>query len=202
MPDLLNFLATIIIATLLYFFRHALLFLLTPRGIPYIPSWPDPVPLLGDFPRLYSHTKETWCFNTFTDLSARTLGPICQFTLGFFRTMVVVSDYEAMSDLLTRQQGALDQAEFVRKVFATTIPECQISLTTGDKWRYHRRVAGYATTPKNLARMMPKVNEAVTDLIGLMEVKRAKAGDRPWASRMDLNWVTLVSRLFAFMNSS
>lgn len=66
----------------LYLSRHYVLALLTPRGLPGIPSYPDPKPIAGDLMRLIRTIKQTRSFRPFFDGVASDLGPIGQVRLG------------------------------------------------------------------------------------------------------------------------
>lgn len=71
---------------LAYILRKPLLRLITPRGIPDVPAFPNPSPLLGDLPAFTKVLKETGSFSAFFDKTARELGPIAQVRLSYLTT--------------------------------------------------------------------------------------------------------------------
>ena len=72
----------------LFIFRHAILRLLTPRGISDIPAYPDPKPFWGDLLRFQASMKANGGFSNCFDDMAKDLGVISQIRLGFFKTYV------------------------------------------------------------------------------------------------------------------
>ena len=71
---------SIVLFALVILLRRPLLRLLTPRGLPDIPAYPDPKPFWGDLHLLRGSTPFTFIF----DKVGKDLGPIAQFRLGFF----------------------------------------------------------------------------------------------------------------------
>jgi hypothetical protein len=71
---------------LAYILRKPLLRLVTPRGIPDVPAFPNPSPLLGDLPMITKVIKETGSFSAFFDKAARELGPIAQVRMSYLMT--------------------------------------------------------------------------------------------------------------------
>jgi hypothetical protein len=73
---------TIVAAAILalYLLQRWLKFL-TPKGIPGMPAYPDPYPILGDVPRMAAHIKKHRKFSHLFDQMGRDLGPISQLKL-------------------------------------------------------------------------------------------------------------------------
>lgn len=71
---------------ILFLYRHALLRLLTPRGIPGVPAYPNPKPLWGDLQFFQASMQEHGGFSKCFDDMATDLGVISQLRLGFFKT--------------------------------------------------------------------------------------------------------------------
>jgi hypothetical protein len=59
---------------------------LTPKGIPGIPAYPDPKPIWGDIPRMKQAIETHGGFSPCFDDMAKDLGVISQLRLGFFKT--------------------------------------------------------------------------------------------------------------------
>lgn len=82
----MSLIGLIALLPLLYLGGRYLLILITPFGLPGIPCYPDPVPVLGDLPRLIRSIKANHGFRVFFDGVARDLGPIAQVRVGFGKT--------------------------------------------------------------------------------------------------------------------
>lgn len=74
------------IPTLVYLFWRPLVRLLTPKGIPDVPSYPDPKPFWGDIHRFKASIEKHGGFSRCFDDIAKDLGVMSQLRLGFFKT--------------------------------------------------------------------------------------------------------------------
>lgn len=70
----------------IYLLRKPFLRLITPRGIPGIPTLPSPAPLTGDIPWLAKTGKTTEGMTRIMDVVAKELGPIAQIRISFLDT--------------------------------------------------------------------------------------------------------------------
>jgi hypothetical protein len=59
---------------------------LTPQGVPGIPAYPNPTPILGDLGRVVQAVKKFNCFGPLVDQLAQDLGPIAQLRISFLQT--------------------------------------------------------------------------------------------------------------------
>ncbi|KAK4684370.1 hypothetical protein P7C73_g5809, partial [Tremellales sp. Uapishka_1] len=175
----------------LYLLRKPLLALLVPPALPDIPYYKDSSPIVGDIPRLTRIIKSTRTFSTFFDGACKDLGVICQVRFGIFGRIVLVTDYQEISNLLLYRTAAIDRAEFTTKVFACIFPAALIGLPTNDVWRHHKRILGFAMTSKYLSLTTPKANEPIKDLIELWKLKAEKAGGRSWDAMKDMDAATM-----------
>ncbi|ORY21756.1 cytochrome P450 [Naematelia encephala] len=176
---------------ILWFGRRWILSLLTPRSIPGIPAYPDPVPVLGDIPRLAASMKATNGFIGFMDKVAKDLGPIAQVRISFLNTMVVVTDYQSIDNILTKQTQHCDRDSHTIKAFRTILPRALISLPTNDMWKHHRRIIGTAMTSKYLSLTTPRANESVKELVNLWRRKASVCEGRAWAAEGDMESAAL-----------
>jgi hypothetical protein len=63
--------------------------ILTPRGLPGIPSYPDPLPVLGDLLRVMRSGKLHFGLRVFFDTVGQDLGPIAQIRIGPLKRYVL-----------------------------------------------------------------------------------------------------------------
>jgi hypothetical protein len=78
--------ATAAVPVVLYLLHKPILKLFTPQGIPGIPAYPNPSPILGDLWRMGQEIKKLNGFGPFLDQVSRDLGPIVQVRLSFKQT--------------------------------------------------------------------------------------------------------------------
>jgi hypothetical protein len=71
---------------LLFIARSWFSSLITPKGIPGIPAYPDPTPVLGDIPRIAASLKAQQSNTAFFQQVGRDLGPIVQVRLTGLKT--------------------------------------------------------------------------------------------------------------------
>ena len=72
-------------------FRHQILHLLTPRGIPGIPSLPDSKPIWGDLGPMGKVISDTGSFSYWFDHCAQRMGKISQVRVGWWLKLVILS---------------------------------------------------------------------------------------------------------------
>jgi cytochrome P450 len=197
----------LVLPLILFLYRDALLRFLTPRGIPGVPSYPDPKPLSGDLHYFRESMRTQGGFSKCFDNMARDLGPLSQIRLGFFKTypplslflvtadisFVVLADVPTIEHVLTKQTRAIDRAAQTTDIFAGLAPTGQIALPTNEMWKHHRRIVGPAMTSKYLSLTTPLANEAVTDVIEYFKAKIARVDGRSWSVEKDMEGATLVS---------
>ncbi|WVF69549.1 hypothetical protein IAT40_004327 [Kwoniella sp. CBS 6097] len=176
-------LSILLLAALWYKYR--------PRTLPGIPCWPHEHPILGDLVRLHNVTKNGGSFTDFLDLSAKTLGPVCQIRLGPFAHMVIITDYQEVESLLLRRHSSLDRSNETMNLFRTILPQALLTMKTGDTWRHHRKIIGPAMTTKYLSLTMPNVTRTADLLIELWCMKGQHAAGRTWEAEMDLESATM-----------
>lgn len=78
--------AILVIGSIVYTSRAWLLSLITPKGIPGIPTYPDAAPLMGDLPRLIASMEKHNKFSMFFDQVGKDLGPVAQVRLSYLKT--------------------------------------------------------------------------------------------------------------------
>ncbi|OCF71108.1 hypothetical protein I204_08344 [Kwoniella mangroviensis CBS 8886] len=163
----------------------------TPITLPGVPHWSDGHILWGDLPRLRNILQNNGSFTDFLDLSASTLGPICQIRLGPFAHMVIITDYMEMESLLLRRHQSLDRSSQTTSLFKTILPRALLTLKTGEVWRHHRRAMGSAMTPRFLALTMPNITRSAQNLVRLWEKKIHMSRGRIWQAEKDLESATM-----------
>ncbi|KAL7419102.1 hypothetical protein Q5752_005938 [Cryptotrichosporon argae] len=179
----------LLLLVLLYLARRPLLALITPRGVPGIPAYPDPLPVLGDVVRFGKLTKALGTAGAAFDAFADDLGPLYQLRIGFFNTFIILNDADEIESLLVRRHATLDRSPTTMGPFAHVIPTGMLSLPTGPQWKHHRRIIGPAMTTRHLALTAPRANDAVGKLVELWRAKMAKA--QVWEAEKDLEGATL-----------
>lgn len=180
------------VAALTYLFRRCILALITPGGIPGLPSYPDPIPIFGDLPRVVKSVKANHSFRIFFDGVGKDLGPIAQVKLGPGTTFVILSDYQEIESVFARHAD-FDRAAQTTEIFDLLIPTAQISQRTNTMWKHHRRLIGSAMSTKYLGMTVPRANEAVDELVDLFEAKIDKSEGKPWQVEGDMIAATMVS---------
>ncbi|WWD07402.1 hypothetical protein V865_005500 [Kwoniella europaea PYCC6329] len=162
-----------------------------PITLPGVPHWPNGHFLWGDLLRLRKILQNNGSFTDFLDLSASTLGPICQIRLGPLAHMVIITDYMEMESLLLRRHQSLDRSSQTTGLFKTILPRALLTLKTGQVWRHRRRAMGSAMTPRFLALTMPNITGSAQDLVRLWKKKNDLSRGRSWQTEKDLESATM-----------
>ncbi|WWD00852.1 hypothetical protein V866_007790 [Kwoniella sp. B9012] len=162
-----------------------------PITLPGVPHWPNGHFLWGDLLRLKNILLNNGSFTDFLDLSASTLGPICQIRLGPFAHMVIITDYMEMESLLLRRHQSLDRSSQTTSLFRTILPRALLTLRSGQVWRHHRRAMGNAMTPRFLALTMPNITRSAQNLVELWRKKNDLSRGRSWQAEKDLESATM-----------
>ncbi|WVQ69524.1 uncharacterized protein L199_007744 [Kwoniella botswanensis] len=142
-----------------------------PITLPGVPHWPNGHFLWGDLLRLKHILLNNGSFTDFLDLSASTLGPICQIRLGPFAHMVVITDYMEMESLLLRRHQSLDRSSQTTSLFKTILPRALLTLKS--------------------ALTMPNITRSAQDLARLWEKKNDLSRGRSWQAEKDLESATM-----------
>jgi cytochrome P450 len=103
----------------------------------------------------------------------------------------VITDYASIEYLLTKQNHLLDRSANIRTLFGGILPTAQISLSTNDMWKHHRRIIGPAMTSKYLSLTTPRANESIKTLIDYWKIKQASCGGRTFKADVDLESATM-----------
>ncbi|ELU37677.1 cytochrome P450 domain-containing protein [Rhizoctonia solani AG-1 IA] len=184
---------------------------LRPRPIPNIPHNPI-TSFLGDIPAISRAGKNG--DGLFADFVAHTVsihGPISQvrFTpatgkndtahlrytrlykilLGWHR-LVIVNDKAEMERIILREK-ITDTSARLRSVFATVLPNSQISLPANEIWKKHRRLSGPSMSRRYLERMSERIAAGANDLVGLWQAKYTLVGCSAFDPVLDFHLATM-----------
>lgn len=168
-----------------------------PNGLSHVP-W-----LLGFGPALGKSMKESGGAMAFFNSVAPNHGPVWQVPVGpagtwlsrltgFGEVLVACTDSQEIEDACTRRANAFAKSHADAEPFQVALPTGQISLLSGPKHRHHRRVFGPSMTGAYLARMVPRIEGCVDDLVSLWKarmVQAAKHGSAAFDVQSDLTIV-------------
>ncbi|CAE6423362.1 unnamed protein product [Rhizoctonia solani] len=162
---------------------------LRPRPIPNIPHNPI-TSFLGDIPAISRAGKNG--DGLFADFVAHTVsihGPISQILLGWHR-LVIVNDKAEMERIILREK-ITDTSARLRSVFATVLPNSQISLPANEIWKKHRRLSGPSMSRRYLERMSERIAAGANDLVGLWQAKYTLVGCSAFDPVLDFHLATM-----------
>ncbi|CAE6439234.1 unnamed protein product [Rhizoctonia solani] len=161
-----------------------------PSPLPDVPHNPI-TSALGDAPAIARFEKDGQ--GTFTDFLAHFAsihGPISQILLPW-RRFVVVTDRAEVERLLAGK--TVDTSEKFRDVFATALPNSQMSFPTNETWKKHRRLTGPSMSRRYLERMSSRVAFGANELVGLWRAKFALVGNSAFDAASDFHMATMDS---------
>lgn len=94
---------------------------------------------------------------------------------GFGRTFVVCTDSQEIEDACTRRASTFAKSHEDIEPFKFASPAGQFGLLAGPEHRHHRRVFGPSMTGAYLARMTPRIEDCVDELVLLWKARSAQA---------------------------
>ncbi|EUC66964.1 cytochrome P450 family protein [Rhizoctonia solani AG-3 Rhs1AP] len=160
-----------------------------PRPLPDVPHNPV-TSALGDVSAIAQFEKDGK--GTFTDFLTHLTtihGPISQILLPWRRVVVIADRAEAERIVLTGK--TVDTSEKFRTVFATALPNSQMSFPTNDIWKKHRRLTGPSMSRRYLERMSGRVAFGANELLGLWRAKFALVGSSAFDVASDFHMATM-----------
>nr|AVZ23856.1 cytochrome P450 [Thanatephorus cucumeris]QDJ74242.1 cytochrome P450-2 [Thanatephorus cucumeris] len=162
---------------------------LRPRPIPNIPHNPI-TSFLGDIPAISRAGKNgDGLFADFVAHTVSTHGPISQILLGWHR-LVIVNDKAEMERIILGEK-ITDTSARLRSVFATVLPNSQISLPANEIWKKHRRLSGPSMSRRYLERMSERIAAGANDLVGLWQAKYTLVGCSAFDPVSDFHLATM-----------
>lgn len=158
------------------------------RGIPIgFPEGVHQLPwLVGLAPALKRALQEPGGFLAFFNHSAPRHAPIWQLPIGpsgtwlsrwtgFGENLVVCTDSHEIEDACTRRANIFVKGRADVDGAKVATPTGQIALLAGLKHRHHRRVFGPSMTGAYLAKMTPRIEACVDELVSLWKARSARA---------------------------
>ncbi|CAE6530843.1 unnamed protein product [Rhizoctonia solani] len=162
---------------------------LLPKPVPSIPHNPV-TSLLGDIPAISQAVKDgNGLFSDFVARTVRVHGPVCQILLGWHR-MVIVND-RTETERLVGGGKITDTSKRLRSIFATALPNSQISLPANETWKKHRRLSGPSMSKRYLGRMSSRTGSGANRLVELWKAKYALVGCAAFDAELDFQLATM-----------
>ncbi|KAF8694126.1 cytochrome P450, partial [Rhizoctonia solani] len=109
--------------------------------------------------------------------------------LGWHR-LVIVNDKAEMERIILREK-ITDTSARLRSVFATVLPNSQISLPANEIWKKHRRLSGPSMSRRYLERMSERIVAGANDLVGLWQAKYTLVGCSAFDPVLDFHLATM-----------
>ncbi|KAH7317991.1 cytochrome P450 [Rhizoctonia solani] len=160
--------------------------------------WPKPIPAIphnpitsiwGDIPALIAANKEKKM--SFVEFLSICPEYTARFVLIGRKAMVIISDKEEMKRILIEKK-ITDQNKRTQQMFATVIPNGQVSLPTDEKWKRHRRLTGPSMSRRYLERMSTRIAAGASDLVRLWSAKIDIVGSCCFEAGLDIQLATTV----------
>lgn len=110
---------------------------------------------------------------------------------GLGEVFVVCADSQEIEDACSRNAASFSRSVADGELFQVSAPTGMIALPAGPQLRHHRRVLGPSMTGAYLARMVPRIEACVDDLVSLWKARTAQAANHG-GKAFDVNFDLLL----------